>query len=64
MRTEYDEADIRRAMQHLMTQVVAGFAKEEPLGVVGIRTRGEIVADRLAGLLRDEGFKRLGRASA
>jgi pyrimidine operon attenuation protein/uracil phosphoribosyltransferase len=61
MRTEYDEADIRQAMQHLMTQVIAGFAKAEPLGIVGIRTRGEIVADRLAGLLRDEGFKRLGR---
>ncbi len=48
MRTEYDEPDIRRVMQQLASQVAAGFEKDMPLGIVGLRTRGEFVADRQA----------------
>jgi pyrimidine operon attenuation protein/uracil phosphoribosyltransferase len=61
MRTEYDEPDIQRVMQQLAMQVVGAFQKDTPLGIVGLRTRGEFVADRLAAMLRKEGFGRLGR---
>lgn len=63
MRNSYDEADVRRMVEHLAA-VVAGderLAHDRPLNVVGIRTRGETIAGRLAELLRQRGFAHIGR---
>ena len=46
MRNQYDEADVRRMLGHLADAVVAQVAPPGPLNVVGIRTRGETLAER------------------
>jgi pyrimidine operon attenuation protein/uracil phosphoribosyltransferase len=61
MRTQYDEADIQRVIDRLAARVSTAFAADSPLGVVGIRTRGEVVAERLADILRKQGFDQIGR---
>jgi pyrimidine operon attenuation protein/uracil phosphoribosyltransferase len=61
MRTQYDEGDIKRVMERLANRIAAAFPVDSPLGVIGIRTRGEVVAERLATLLRKKGFSKLGR---
>jgi pyrimidine operon attenuation protein/uracil phosphoribosyltransferase len=63
MRNSYDEADVRRMVEHLAA-AVAGDGRlppGRPLNVVGIRTRGETLAGRLADLLRQRGFNDIGR---
>src|SRR4051812_40415026 len=62
MRTQYDEADVRRLVEQLAGQVAAAFPKEKPLNIVGIRTRGEVLAVRLTELLADRhDFQQIGR---
>src|SRR5688572_22064870 len=61
MRNQYDEADVGRMLGHLVDAVAAQFSKDQPLNVVGIRTRGETIAARLAELLRARGFTHIGR---
>src|SRR3954447_25228633 len=61
MRTQYDEGDIRRVIERLGARIAAAVPVDQPLGIVGIRTRGEVVAERLAGLLQKGGFKNIGR---
>lgn len=61
MRTQYDEADIQRVLERLVARVSTAFSASAPLGVVGIRTRGEVVAERLAKALREKGFESIGR---
>lgn len=61
MRTQYDQADVERAIAHLAGKIAAGFDANQPLVVVGIRTRGHTLADRLAGLLAKSGFGQIGR---
>ena len=63
MRNDYDEADVRRLIAHLAEQITAAFPREEPLNVVGIRTRGEVLAARLTDLLTGAGRSRSGRPS-
>jgi pyrimidine operon attenuation protein/uracil phosphoribosyltransferase len=63
MRNHYDEADVRRMVDHLAA-AVAGDERLSPgrsLNVVGIRTRGETLAARLAEMLRRRGFEHIGR---
>ena len=61
MRTQYDEGDIKRVVERLAMRIAGAFPADAPLSVIGIRTRGEIVAERLAGLLRKKGFTKIGR---
>jgi pyrimidine operon attenuation protein/uracil phosphoribosyltransferase len=61
MRTSYDEQDVARAIDGLVTRIAAAFKPEQRLNIVGIRTRGEILAQRLATLLRERGFVNIGR---
>ena len=60
MRTQFDEGDITRTIEHLATRIAAAFPFDSALSVIGIRTRGEMVARRLAVLLRQKGFTQLG----
>jgi pyrimidine operon attenuation protein/uracil phosphoribosyltransferase len=61
MRNTYDEADVRRLVGQLADRVAAAFPPDEPLNIVGIRTRGEVLAVRLTELLAARGFQRIGR---
>jgi pyrimidine operon attenuation protein/uracil phosphoribosyltransferase len=61
MRNQYDEADVARMLGHLADAVSAQFPQNAPLNIVGIRTRGETIAERLAGLLAKRGYSQIGR---
>jgi len=61
MQTRYDQADVRRLLDDLVAQIAAGFSPKEPLVVIGIRTRGETLAQRLTPLLTAKGFDKISR---
>jgi pyrimidine operon attenuation protein/uracil phosphoribosyltransferase len=61
MRTVYDEADVRRTLAALTDRIAAAFRADSMLNIVGIRTRGQILAGRLAETLAGRGFARIGR---
>ncbi len=61
MRNDYDEADLRRLIAHLADQIVVAFPKDKHLNVVGIRTRGEVLAVRLTELLAGKDYQQIGR---
>jgi pyrimidine operon attenuation protein / uracil phosphoribosyltransferase len=61
MRTQYDQADVQRAVHHLAAKIAAAFDSARPLVIVGIRTRGHTVADRLAESLARTGFAQIER---
>ena len=61
MRTQYDEADVRRAIESLAHRVGGAFDSSRALVIVGIRTRGEVLAGRLAELLAGLGYKSIER---
>ena len=56
MRTQYDQADVKRVIDQLEGKVAAAFAADRPLCVIGIRTRGETLAKRLIEGLKRRGF--------
>jgi pyrimidine operon attenuation protein/uracil phosphoribosyltransferase len=61
MRTQYDERDVGRLIASLASKIAAGFSAQEPLSLIGIRTRGEILAERLTAELQRSGFTKIGR---
>jgi pyrimidine operon attenuation protein/uracil phosphoribosyltransferase len=61
MRNYYDQADVARMIDGLVVSVSAAFPPDQPLNVVGIRTRGEVLAARLAAGLVARGHHLLGR---
>ena len=61
MQTHYNEGDIKPAVEQLAVQIASVFKPDAPLGIVGIRTRGEVLAARLAEMLRKRGFARIVR---
>ena len=61
MHNEYDEADVGRMTDHLVSAVRAEFPADRQLNVVGIRTRGETLAARVAAALAEAGYEKLGR---
>ena len=61
MKSQYDESDVSRAIELLATKVAAEFDPAKPLNVIGIPTRGDTLADRLATMLEARGFTGIGR---
>jgi pyrimidine operon attenuation protein/uracil phosphoribosyltransferase len=62
MRTDYDAAEVGRLIQQLAEQITAVYPPERgPIVVVGIRTRGEVLAERLVKLLQNAGHMQIGR---
>lgn len=61
MRTVYDAADVGRTIETLVDRIAASFSRETPLNIIGIRTRGEILAERISQGLRKRGFGQIGR---
>lgn len=61
MRNAYDEADVRRMIDSLAKSVAGAFLSNQPLNIIGIRTRGQTLAERLTYLLQKQGFNQIGR---
>src|SRR5262245_24352335 len=61
MRTSYDQADVGRLIDQLSARIASTFKPGEPLNIIGIRTRGEVLAQRLAADLQKRGFAHIGR---
>jgi pyrimidine operon attenuation protein/uracil phosphoribosyltransferase len=60
MRTQYDQADVARLTEQMAGWIASSFSHARPLNIVGIRTRGEILAKRLIGMLKNRGFGEIG----
>ena len=62
MRTQFDAADVAAMIEQLAGQITAAHPPAAgPLTVVGIRTRGDVLADRLAPLLSAAGHAKVAR---
>jgi pyrimidine operon attenuation protein / uracil phosphoribosyltransferase len=61
MRTNYDQQDVRRIIEQLAGNVAGAFKRDQPINIIGIRTRGEVLAGRLAEMLKRQGFSQIGR---
>ncbi|MDP9173674.1 MAG: bifunctional pyr operon transcriptional regulator/uracil phosphoribosyltransferase PyrR [Planctomycetota bacterium] len=61
MRNVYDESDVRRTIATLADHISGAFRADLPLNIVGILTRGEVLASRLAAALAQRGFGKIGR---
>ncbi|MFI5377852.1 MAG: bifunctional pyr operon transcriptional regulator/uracil phosphoribosyltransferase PyrR [Tepidisphaerales bacterium] len=60
MRTTYDARDVARVVEELTGRIAAAFPPDKPLNIIGIRTRGENLAQRLVDGLRARGYAQLG----
>ena len=62
MQTHYDAADVGKMIDGLASQIVAAYPPAGgPITIVGIRTRGEVLAERLVKLLEVRGYRNIGR---
>jgi len=62
MRTQYDQADVGRMIDELASAITASAPPGKgPIVIVGIRTRGETLAERLVHLLETAGHTQIGR---
>jgi len=61
MRNSYDPVDVQRFCDLLTSRIASAFDPSKPLNIVGIRTRGEVLAQRLTKSLANSGFSDIGR---
>ena len=61
MRNYYDESDVGRVIEHLVERIRVAFHADEAFNIVGIRTRGEALAQRVARTLQAAGYSQFGR---
>ena len=53
---QFTFSDVQRLIDELASSVSRDFSPRQPLNIVGIRTRGEVLAARLAARLHTSGF--------
>ena len=61
MRTQYDDPDTKLVIERLANLIVSSFSPEKPVAIVGIRTRGETLAQRITSILGKKGFAQIER---
>ncbi len=61
MRTQYGESEVRRIIDELAGRIASTFRPDQPLTIVGIRTRGETLAQRITANLQRRGFQHIAR---
>lgn len=61
MRNHYDESDVKRIIDDLVRHIAANCDPLQRLNIIGIRTRGETIAQRLVPMLQAKGFSDIGR---
>jgi pyrimidine operon attenuation protein/uracil phosphoribosyltransferase len=57
----HDQAEVGKMIVGLAAAIAAAFDPGKPINVVGIRTRGEVLAQRLVKLLGERRFAHIGR---
>ncbi len=60
MHTTYDARDVARVIEELTGRVAGAFPSDKALNVIGVRTRGDNLAQRIVDRLRERGFSQLG----
>ena len=61
MRTAYEQSEVAKLIDKLAGAISAVFPKDKPLNIIGIRTRGEVLAQRLTLKLQQSGYSLIGR---
>lgn len=62
MRKQYDHSDVKRAFDAWVGTIAQAFDPHKPLNIIGIRSRGETLAERLARTLSAScGFSKIQR---
>jgi pyrimidine operon attenuation protein/uracil phosphoribosyltransferase len=61
MRTHYGDADVKRLIEELTLRIVSAFDPSQEITLVGIRTRGEVLAQRITSTLQNRNFTRIAR---
>jgi pyrimidine operon attenuation protein/uracil phosphoribosyltransferase len=61
VQTVYDQENLSRLIDRLSDDIGKSFSKDRPLNIVGIRTRGETLAERISRGLAGRGFSQIGR---
>jgi pyrimidine operon attenuation protein/uracil phosphoribosyltransferase len=61
VRTSFDQSDVARLIDQLASKIGSSFRQDATLTIVGIRTRGEVLAERLTQRLSQRGFAKIGR---
>jgi len=61
MQRFHDETGVRKGVEALAADIAAAFAPDAPLNIIGIRTRGEVLAQRIASLLQQRGYSKIAR---
>ncbi|MGC4001093.1 MAG: hypothetical protein QM767_28000 [Anaeromyxobacter sp.] len=56
MRTQYDADDVERVISALVEKIARAFKPDQPLGIIGVLTHGEVLAERLSSMLQSRGF--------
>jgi pyrimidine operon attenuation protein / uracil phosphoribosyltransferase len=57
----FDQDDIERMLESLARSITVAFPADRPLTIIGIRTRGEVLAERLTRRLQQRGYGQIGR---
>jgi pyrimidine operon attenuation protein/uracil phosphoribosyltransferase len=60
MQTSYDEREFQRLLASLLDRIVDSVQPGQPLNLVGIRTRGELLAQRIKPMLQERGIAEIG----
>jgi pyrimidine operon attenuation protein / uracil phosphoribosyltransferase len=61
MRTHYSESDVDRVIGELTTRIAQSLDPDQLLTIVGIRTRGECLAQRITARLQQRGIRQISR---
>jgi pyrimidine operon attenuation protein / uracil phosphoribosyltransferase len=61
MPTHYGDADVKRLIEELTVRIEAAFDPSQEITLVGIRTRGEVLAQRITAALSSRNFTRIAR---
>jgi pyrimidine operon attenuation protein/uracil phosphoribosyltransferase len=61
VQTVYDQENLSRLIDRLSDDIGKSFSKDQPLNIVGIRTRGETLAERISRGLASRRFSQIGR---
>ena len=61
MRTHYGDADVKRVIEECTSRIASAFDPARELTLVGIRTRGEVLAQRITAALQQRGFTKIAR---
>ncbi|HZZ41830.1 MAG TPA: bifunctional pyr operon transcriptional regulator/uracil phosphoribosyltransferase PyrR [Tepidisphaeraceae bacterium] len=61
MRNEYDQSDVARAVDTIVAAISSSFPPDRDLILIGIRTRGETLAQRITTILQSRGYSKISR---